>query len=137
MKNLTPHQDGFRYRTGDNGDIVEISLGYNKGGSNSWSGKNEARGIYLYVTPRTLEKRENGITIESFMVTADRNLSGAKIFVLALGRASKTRMQSVAETFDAFAPVYAAQFQSMKANALPSILLSVRELFPLGAKVTA
>jgi hypothetical protein len=137
MKNFTPHRDGFRFRAATEGDIVEISLGYNKGGVNHWNGKNEARGIYLFVTPRTLEKRENGITVESFTISGDKSISGAKMFVLALGRASKTRMQSVAETLDNYAPVYAAQFESMKANALPMILLSLRELFPLGSKVTA
>ena len=133
MKNFQLHKDGFRFRTGTEGEIVEISLGYQKGGTNLFNYKQEARGIYLHVMPLTLEKQENGIVIEQFTISGDRSKSGAKFFLLPLARKSAKQIETVAAKVDALAADFAHHFESNpdRTSVLVWMQQKLRELFPL------
>lgn len=61
-----------------------VRVYYNKGGINYFTYKTDARGYYLSVTPVVLERRGNGITIESCTI-----FSGIKALLLGVQRRSK------------------------------------------------
>jgi hypothetical protein len=47
MINLQPHKDGYRYRTGEVGEVVEVEVTYYK--------DMRKRGVYVAVRPITLK----------------------------------------------------------------------------------
>lgn len=49
-----------------NGKTFRVEVIYTKGGINYFTCKVNKRGYYLNIRPVTLEKRDNGIVIESF-----------------------------------------------------------------------
>lgn len=54
------------------GKTFSVSVSYNKGGMNMWTGKEMERGYYLNIRPVVLEKCD-GYTSESFMIGAGYN----------------------------------------------------------------
>ena len=56
---------------------------YDKGGMNYFSGRPEARGYYASVTPVQVERRESGITVESYAA-----FSGVKQLLVETQRSS-------------------------------------------------
>jgi hypothetical protein len=63
---------------------VEVSLYYSKGGMNYFSGNNEARGLYLSVTPVSITKYEGGGIGRSF-----KAFSGVKQHIKSMARFSE------------------------------------------------
>ena len=63
---------------------IEVSIYYSKGGMNYFSGGNEARGLYLSVTPVSITKYESGGIGRSF-----RAFSGVKQHIKNMGRFSE------------------------------------------------
>ncbi len=63
---------------------VEVSIYYSKGGMNYFSGNNEARGLYLSVTPVTIRKYEGGGSSRAFTA-----FSGVKQHIKDMGRFSE------------------------------------------------
>jgi hypothetical protein len=60
---------------------VEVSIYYSKGGMNYFTGNNEARGLYLSVTPVSLTTHEGGFKSRSF-----KAFSGVKQHIKSMGR---------------------------------------------------
>ena len=67
-------------------NLLRVSLSYNIGGMNYWTGTSQQRGLDLHVTP--LFKSENSIRYIGF--------SGTKMFVLPMGRFN----QKTLDTFE-------------------------------------
>ena len=61
---------------------VKIKVDYDLGGFNCWSGKNDGRGYYVYVTP-VERKTERGFVCESFAL-----MEGFKMFIKGVARRS-------------------------------------------------
>ena len=62
---------------------LKIQVYYDKGGMNYFTSRPEARGYYLSVSPVQVERRENGIMVESYAA-----FSGIKALVLPVQRQS-------------------------------------------------
>lgn len=72
------------YEKIENSDTeLKIQVYYNKGGLNYFNYKNEERGYYLSVCPVQVERKDNGICIESYTA-----FSGVKKLVLPVKRQS-------------------------------------------------
>lgn len=111
MKNFRWHKDSIIYRDRPEGDVVEVMVAYAKGGVSMFTYKQEARGIYVHVTPKNIEKRD-GVTIASQTLLGNMKQSGAKLFFLALNRRSDKKMEAVAEMLDEAVPTIAALFRT-------------------------
>lgn len=70
------------------GKTFSVSVSYNKGGINMWTGKEQQRGYYLNIRAVTLEKTAT-YTSESFIIG-----SGYSKFLMGVGRQSKKGLDS-------------------------------------------
>ena len=70
---------------------IKVEVGYLKGGLNYFTYKEEPRGVYVSVSPVTLEDRPGGYQTESFTA-----FSGFKTCVKELKRKSDKAVQEVA-----------------------------------------
>lgn len=86
----------FRYRDAPDGSVVDVEIEYMKGSSP------RNRGIYLAVTPKTVE---NGS--ESFMIFA-----GKRQRIITLARSSPRLLRRLAEAADEHVPAVAAKYRS-------------------------
>jgi hypothetical protein len=107
MENLVKHQDGFRYRTGAEGPIVEFEVSYELGGTNFLSGNSSARGIYAYIRPMTISE---GIC--SFALFGSAQQSGMKFKLLELPRKNAKKVTECAEIVDNVAPAAAGMWRT-------------------------
>jgi hypothetical protein len=99
MKNLIqPPRDSnaFLYRDFPEGKVVDVMIEYTRGSSP------RTRGIYLSVTPKTVQ---NGF--ESFTM-----LAGKRTRIVALARSSPRLLQRLAEAADEQVPAVAAAFRN-------------------------
>lgn len=69
---------------------IKIEVYYEKGGYNYFTYKTEPRGVYVSVSPVTLEDRPGGYQMESYTA-----FSGAKFCVKELKRKSDKALQEV------------------------------------------
>ena len=85
----------YRYSTADEGNVIESSVYYTKGGSCFFSGGQIRRGIFIDFSPTKIEKRDgySTRTIELF------GGKGIKFFVLPLKAGNAKRLQLVADFF--------------------------------------
>jgi hypothetical protein len=67
---------------------LKIEVYYNKGGMNYFSGKVEARGYYLSVSPVERQQQNNSIVIESWAA-----FSGTKVLIKEVTRKSEKAFQ--------------------------------------------
>jgi hypothetical protein len=98
MKNLKqpPREpNAFHYRDVPEGKVVDVMIQYTKGSSP------RTRGIYLSVTPKTVE---NGF--ESFTM-----LAGKRTRIVTLARSAPRLLQRLAEAADEHVPAVAAAFR--------------------------
>lgn len=84
------------------GKTFSVSVSYNKGGMNMWTGKEMERGYYLNIRPVVIEKGD-GYTSESFMIGAGYNK-----FLLGVKRQSQKGFDSaVTESKNWIEPIIA------------------------------
>lgn len=102
MKNLALYNDDYRYRDQPTGNVVEVKVYYSKGGMNYFTGTVERRGVYVSVTPLTVDGAVVGYTA----------FSGYKLFVLELGRYSPRKVEQIATQLDDHAPRIAEAFRT-------------------------
>ena len=127
MRNFTPkmrqsdNKTSFRFRDRPNPmesgtahavDVVDVDVVYALGGTNYFSGRNDPRGVYIHITPRTIERSESGYFVESQWLLAGTAKSGAKMFVLPLARYSEKRLRAVAEYLDGMVSNIATTFRT-------------------------
>jgi hypothetical protein len=99
------HKSNFQYDSGDIGPIMEVEVRYEIGGSNFLSGTVSARGIYLSVTPVTIEEREyDGRTSKSRIISIGGSNSGLKALLSAEKRLNYKRVVEIARHLDKIAP---------------------------------
>ncbi len=118
------HRGEFQYRTAARGDIVEVSLSYSKGGPNYFSGTTNRRGVYVHVTPKTIN--EDGTM--SFMM-----FHGFKVLVKEFGKKpTAKRMAEIAEKLDVIvfdvAKLYDDKDHTLASNVL---LEAIRQAYPV------
>jgi hypothetical protein len=98
MKNLqqsTRDPNVFRYRDAPEGGVVDVEIEYTKGSSP------RTRGIYISVTPKTVE-----IGAESFNIFA-----GKRVRIITLARSSPRLLRRLAEAADERVPSVAARYR--------------------------
>ena len=116
MRNFAERPDkskGFRFRheagagTDDSGrpitTVVDADVHYRLGGTNIWSGAQEARGVEL-----SMSVKEIGGGFESQRLGRDSRRSGLRAFVLPLARNNPKQVARVAEALDDLAPAICA-----------------------------
>lgn len=119
LKNLKfSAKDGFIYRTGDTGNIIEVTVDYNNG-----SASRRHRGIWVHVQPWTISEETRSTDL----------MSGIAIMVERLERAKPTALAAAAERLDHDAIALAALFIVDKNEAKAAI----RELYGIPAPASA
>jgi hypothetical protein len=78
----------FTGKDGENG--LRISVGYEEGGTNWYSGQNHTRGFYAYVTPVKEENRGGYVTVSAVLG------AGLKCCLEEAGRFSAKRLEKLA-----------------------------------------
>ncbi len=124
MTNLKAKGDKYRYRTAEEGKAVEVEVSYSKGGTNYFSGGTSPRGIYVRITPVTLE--HGCVSFKLF--------SGTGMCLVHLLRKSDKQLLAVAERLDAVVPDAATMFEH---NNKESALALLRDAFNPSAVTTA
>lgn len=86
---LLKTNDKVRIPTTEFGDNthVELSLGYNLGGINYATGRNERRGYYLHVTPIKVEERNGYSSVRTIL------FGGTKMFMSPQEISRKSKKQ--------------------------------------------
>ena len=104
MTNLQRRPDGsWRWRSGDSGDIVEVEVAYDLGGSNFFTGSTMRRGVYVNVTPKR---------IEAGMVRTTA-FTGGRFFIVPLDRKNARTIDAVAAKLDSAIPMVGACFAGL------------------------
>ena len=70
-------------KTSEEGKELKVTLTYQKGGYNHFHGTEEKRGYYVGIQPIEIQRMDNGVQIESFMM-----FSGVKRLVHEVKRQS-------------------------------------------------
>jgi hypothetical protein len=78
-----------------NGYHLKVQVGYEKGGINFLSGETGSRGYYLYVTPVTIEKSDDIITVEKMLL-----FNGGKKLLLEVNRQSEKAYRKACAMFN-------------------------------------
>jgi hypothetical protein len=110
---IDPKDGNFEYVTGDEGPVIEFNVRYLLGGQDFFGYGNKPRGLYIYISPTTYEKRttEGGIVytskISRITLGASDQISGGYVFLESLQRKSAKKMEMAARYFDQFAPIIA------------------------------
>ena len=123
MNHLKPYRDGYQYYSGEEGPVVEISVSYTLGGTNWFHGENYSRGIYVHISPVTLEKRD-GYTCKTVTLG-----SGKKMLLLGLNRKSDKKIRSVALAVDQIVRELAERYQAGDEAGNYARLTKLREEF--------
>ena len=106
--NMKHDKDGeYVYASGVEGPIIEVQVRYSLGGQSFLSGGTNPRGIYIHVTPVTLE-RHNGYVSRCYSLFGNLIRSGTKILAMELKRKSDKHLLAVAEIVDSMAPAIAS-----------------------------
>jgi len=127
MKNLLKTGDQrYVFTDAPEGDVIEIKLAYHKGGYNSFHYKNEQRGLYIYITPVHLERR-NGYLVRSQTLLGNITSSGGKIFVHPMGRFSVKQLETVAREIDEFVPQWVERWRQNP----QAVFEMIREKYPV------
>ncbi len=113
--------DKYIYRTGDIGEIVEVEVYYSLGGTNMFQGTTEPRGVYVSISPMTLERSASGNLMQSFGL-----FSGIKKCVKSLPKKSDKAVLAVAQDIDTHAPYAAELFAKDKRAAINFLAERVR-----------
>lgn len=96
MHNFHPTRQGeYMYRTGDEGEVVEVRVYHAAGGRNWFNGGVEPRGVYVSITPKELERTETGFSVARQLLG-----SGIKFFAVETTRKSPKKIKQVAELLD-------------------------------------
>jgi len=105
MTNLKLRNEDYQYDTAEVGFSLEVRVGYSKGGSNFLSGSTSRRGIYIYLTPATIEERVyEGKTYRSRIISIGGERSGLKGILLPLARKNAHKLEEIAATLDPMIP---------------------------------
>lgn len=75
---------------GNNFDELCISVGYEKGGYNYFTGKKNPRGIYLYLKPV-----HRSVHIEQTMLLGNMYENGYKILIKEIGRKNQKQIDNI------------------------------------------
>lgn len=110
MINLQPHKDGFRYRTGEAGEVIEVEVTYYK--------NMRRRGVYVSIRPITLS---DGFI--SYVLT-----SGTNTLAMELARSTPKKVLLVAQTIDPVAAELAQLFATDKPGALALLQSAIDKL---------
>ena len=92
------------FKVKDRPEEVKVSMGYELGGINYFSGRENARGYYIYVQPVTRSTSESGYRIESTML-----FDGFKELAIAVNRQSKKAELTAVQKLSSRAMVLALQ----------------------------
>lgn len=85
-----------RYILIEGQDFLKISVSYEKGGYNYFTGKQSQRGYYLYVKKVKVDRHEDGVTMESFVLYT----SGYKEILLETKRKAQKYYDLAVEKMD-------------------------------------
>ena len=107
----------------DNLNELKISVRYDKGGVNYFSGNQERRGIYVYFKP----VRRSGGMVSCTLLSTNKKEDGFKIFVKELGRMSQKQMDAVASKIEPLADKFASLWDSENWNAIYSGVMCALE----------
>lgn len=110
MINLQLHKDGFRYRTGEAGEVIEVEVTYYK--------NMRRRGVYVSIRPITLS---DGFI--SYVLT-----SGTNTLAMELARSTPKKVLLVAQTIDPVAAELAQLFATDKPGALALLQSAIDKL---------
>jgi hypothetical protein len=106
------------------GDIVEVSVNYTKGDYRT------KRGIYVHVTPKTLEQRD-GYVAETCLIYGGYQKSGFKIFAGDLKRFVPSKVLEVADHIDNVAIQITEQALAGNSSAAASLVWeAIDDLLP-------
>jgi hypothetical protein len=125
MENLKQDKHGYIYEDWPEGDIIEITIRYDLGGNSSYNGKVNQRGLYIHVTPVTIE-RDHGLKFRSYKANRDSNVSGVKYFAVALKKNSAKATTTLANHIDGKVVEWAAIFRKKGAQAA---FFAIRDYF--------
>ena len=121
MENLKPRGGRFRYRSAEIGPVVNVTVQYEKGEQNFFSGERPLRGIYVIVSTSELVEVAPGRIAESFKVFGEK---GFRALVMELGRGNPKKFMAVSQAIDPLAPEIARLFEAGQAVAAKALALS-------------
>jgi hypothetical protein len=104
-------KERMAYYAAPEGKTIKVELYYTKGGISFATNKQVRRGIFISITPVTLEKTQSGFTSESFML-----FSGTRSLLCELKRFSEKALHDVAEKIDDLIPKVAANINAETAT---------------------
>lgn len=127
---LKPHtnRDGkitkYHYRDKPEGDVIEASVYYTKGGANFLSGNQTRRGIFIDFYPCRIEKRESGITMKSFALFDN---GGLKFLVMPLARMSDRHLAAAVQKFNPYIEQLVELWRTNKPEAIRLVQVLIKE----------
>lgn len=121
----------FQYFSGDEGDVIEVSLYYDKGGDSYFGQGNDPRGIRMSLNPIKLEKRTDskGNSYTSGTITMEiggPNLS-MRTVVLEMLRGNPKKLLEAAEFLDDVLAMAANTWQTDRSAARLALLTKIDE----------
>jgi hypothetical protein len=123
LRNLVPHDDGYRYRTAAEGELVEFSVYYHRDGWNDCTKENDPEGIWINVIPMEIRKGVVGLKLHKGPV-----LSGLRFFVIEAREDDRTKLDTVAERCDQIAPEVARLWKSDHERAVQMVAAAIDDI---------
>jgi len=119
MTNLTLNNEDYEYDTAEIGFSLQVKVGYEVGGSNFLTGGVSRRGIYIYLTPTTIEEGSyEGRTYKTRVISIGGEHSGLKGMLLPLKRKNARKLEEIAAQLDPMIPEIAQLAETNKRLAI-------------------